>query len=87
MNHVRIKNLDLVRIEKKWLMPRQFKNCVRWVLSENVLDENFDFENSILGVRPDSVHVCQDKNPIIDCLDSDTDITDQISSIEYTLRS
>ena len=71
-----------MKIEKKWLMPRQFKNCVRWVLSENVLDENFDFENSILDVRPDSVHVCQDKNTIIDCLDSDTDITDQISSIE-----
>lgn len=59
-------------------MPRQFKNCVRWVLSESVLDENFNFENSILDVRQDSVHVCQDKNPTIDCLDSDTDITDQI---------
>ena len=59
-------------------MPRQFKNCVRWVLSESVLDENFNFENSILDVRQDSVHVCQDNNPIIDYLDSDTDITDQI---------
>jgi len=68
-------------------MRQQFKNCVRWVLSETVLDENFDFENSILDVRPDSSHVCQDKNPVIDCIDSDTDITDQILSDEYTFRS
>ena len=67
-----------MRIEKKWFIRQQFKNCVRWALSETVLNENFDFENSILDVRPDSSHVCQDKNPVIDCIDSDTDITDQI---------
>ena len=76
-----------MKIEKKWLIPRQFKNCVRWVLSDSVLDENFDFENSILDVRPDSVHVCKTKNQIIDCLDSAVDITDQIQSIESTLHS
>ena len=76
-----------MRIDKKWLVRQQFKNCVRWVLSETVLDENFDFENSILDVRPDSSHVCQDKNPVIDCIDSDSDITDQILFNEYTFRS
>lgn len=78
---------SLVRIEKKWLMPRQFKNCVRWVLSDSVLDENFDFENSILDVRPDSVHVCQAKNTIIDCLDSKPQTLLLISLIKLNLLS
>ena len=68
-------------------MPRQFKNCVRWVLSDSVLSENFDLKNSILGVRPDSAHVCQTKNPIIHSSDCAADITDQDHSIEYPLHS